>query len=166
MSRLCSSDLPDANKPRGGTSALWSSLITADLPMPEYPETSTSSVLVLVEFSYWTRKLQAHFLAGDLASAVDASRDLDRRPRVMILDGEFDEIDFRGELVDGHLVAKGILADQEAMDSIPVGIYVLEKDATVVSATKLQSQVGDARRLWEPRKSIAGRTFFATLQEK
>lgn len=29
--------------------------------------------LLLAEFYYWTRKLQAHFLAGDLASAVDAS---------------------------------------------------------------------------------------------
>jgi PAS domain-containing protein len=54
----------------------------------------------------------------------------------MILDGDFDEIDFRGELVDGHLVAKGLLADQAAMDSIPVGIYVLEKDATVVKCNK------------------------------
>jgi PAS domain-containing protein len=54
----------------------------------------------------------------------------------MILDGDFDEIDFRGELVDGHLVAKGILADQTAMDSIPVGIYILEKDATVVKCNK------------------------------
>jgi PAS domain-containing protein len=54
----------------------------------------------------------------------------------MILDGDFDEMDFRGELVDGHLVAKGILADQAAMDSIPVGIYVLEKDATVVKCNK------------------------------
>ena len=54
----------------------------------------------------------------------------------MILDGEFDKIDFRGEIVDGHLVAKGILADQAAMDSIPVGIYVLEKDATVVKCNK------------------------------
>jgi PAS domain-containing protein len=54
----------------------------------------------------------------------------------MILDGDFDKIDFRGELVDGHLVAKGILADQAAMDSIPIGIYVLEKDATVVKCNK------------------------------
>ena len=30
--------------------------------------------LVFAEFYYWTRKLQAHFFAGDLASAVDASR--------------------------------------------------------------------------------------------
>jgi PAS domain S-box-containing protein len=29
--------------------------------------------LVLAEFYYWTRKLQAHFFAGDLAAAVDAS---------------------------------------------------------------------------------------------
>jgi PAS domain S-box-containing protein len=34
---------------------------------------ATSSDLVLAEFYYWTRKLQAHFFAGDLASAVDAS---------------------------------------------------------------------------------------------
>ena len=43
MSRLYWSNLPDANRPRGGTSGLWSSFTTADLPMPEYPETSTSS---------------------------------------------------------------------------------------------------------------------------
>src|SRR3954467_8933402 len=54
----------------------------------------------------------------------------------MILDGDFDKIDFRGELVHGQLVTKGILADQEAIDSIPVGIYVLEKDATVVKCNK------------------------------
>ncbi|WP_407160668.1 AAA family ATPase [Bradyrhizobium sp. STM 3557] len=34
---------------------------------------ATSPDLVLAEFYYWTRKLQAHFFAGDLASAVDAS---------------------------------------------------------------------------------------------
>jgi PAS domain S-box-containing protein len=34
---------------------------------------ANSSDLVLAEFYYWTRKLQAHFFAGDLASAVDAS---------------------------------------------------------------------------------------------
>ncbi|WP_433996078.1 trifunctional serine/threonine-protein kinase/ATP-binding protein/sensor histidine kinase [Bradyrhizobium liaoningense] len=34
---------------------------------------ATSPDLVLAEFYYWTRKLQAHFCAGDLASAVDAS---------------------------------------------------------------------------------------------
>jgi PAS domain S-box-containing protein len=34
---------------------------------------ASSSDLVLAEFYYWTRKLQAHFFAGDLPSAVDAS---------------------------------------------------------------------------------------------
>jgi PAS domain S-box-containing protein len=34
---------------------------------------ATSTDLVLAEFYYWTRKLQAHFFAGDFASAVDAS---------------------------------------------------------------------------------------------
>src|SRR6476469_5792379 len=48
MSRLCWSNLPDANSPRGGTSTLCSSLTTDDLPMPEYPETSTSSGVPLV----------------------------------------------------------------------------------------------------------------------
>ena len=47
MSRLYWSNLPDAKRPRGGTSTLWSSLTTEDLPIPEYPETSTNSGLPL-----------------------------------------------------------------------------------------------------------------------
>src|ERR1700676_616957 len=43
MSRLYWSNLPDAKRPRGGTSTLWTSLTTEDLPIPEYPETSTNS---------------------------------------------------------------------------------------------------------------------------
>jgi PAS domain-containing protein len=54
----------------------------------------------------------------------------------MIFDGDFENIDFRGELREGHLVTKGILADQAAMDDIPVGIYVLEKDGTLVKCNK------------------------------
>ena len=38
------------------------------------PRLANSPNLVFAEFYYWTRKLQAHFFAGDLASAVDASR--------------------------------------------------------------------------------------------
>src|SRR6266851_4442853 len=48
MSRLYWSNLPDANRPRGGTSALCSSFTTEDLPIPEYPETSTSSAAPLL----------------------------------------------------------------------------------------------------------------------
>src|ERR1700757_813865 len=47
MLRLYWSNLPDANKPRSGTSALCNSLTTEDLPTPEYPETSTNSGLPL-----------------------------------------------------------------------------------------------------------------------
>jgi hypothetical protein len=53
--------------------------------------------------------------------------------REMILDGAFDSIEFRGELSDGgELALQGLLADQDAIDEIPVGIYVMETDGTVV----------------------------------
>jgi hypothetical protein len=42
--------LPDAKRPRGGTSTLWSSLTTEDLPIPEYPETSTNSGVPLASY--------------------------------------------------------------------------------------------------------------------
>lgn len=51
--------------------------------------------------------------------------------REMIVDGALDEIEFHGSLQDG-LVLEGLIADQEAIDEIPVGIYVMEKDGTVV----------------------------------
>jgi PAS domain-containing protein len=54
----------------------------------------------------------------------------------MILDGDFEKIDLRGELRDGRLVTKGILGDQAALDGIPVGIYVLEIDGTLVKCNK------------------------------
>jgi PAS domain-containing protein len=54
----------------------------------------------------------------------------------MILAADFEKIDFRAELNGGHLVLDGILADQAAMDNIPVGIYVLEKDGTLVKCNK------------------------------
>src|SRR5260370_29619849 len=47
MSRLYWSNLPDANRPRGGTSALCSSFTTEDLPMPEYPDTSITIGAIL-----------------------------------------------------------------------------------------------------------------------
>ena len=54
----------------------------------------------------------------------------------MILAADFEKIDFRAELDGGHLVLDGLLADQAAMDNIPVGIYVLEKDGTLVKCNK------------------------------
>ena len=54
----------------------------------------------------------------------------------MILAADFEKIDFRGDLDGGHIVLDGILADQSAIDNIPVGIYVLEKDGTLVKCNK------------------------------
>ena len=85
----------------------------------------------------------------------------------MILDGDFDKIDFRGELVDGHLVTKGLLADEEAMDSIPVGIYVLAKDATVVKCNKTAiAGWGCMLSLGTSEKLAVHTSPFVTAQEK
>jgi PAS domain-containing protein len=54
----------------------------------------------------------------------------------MIVGGDFEKIEFRAELNNGHLVLDGLLADQSAMDSIPVGMYILEKDGTLVKCNK------------------------------
>ena len=56
--------------------------------------------------------------------------------RAMILAGDFENIEFLGEMQNGHLVVEGILADQSAIDAIPVGIYVLEKDGTLVKCNQ------------------------------
>jgi len=56
--------------------------------------------------------------------------------RDMILDADFENIDFRGQVRNGHLVPSGILADQSAIDNIPVGVYVLEKDGTLIKCNK------------------------------
>ena len=54
----------------------------------------------------------------------------------MITDAAFEHIDFRGHLADGHLVPEGILSDQNTIDDIPVGIYVMEKDGTVIMCNR------------------------------
>jgi PAS domain-containing protein len=54
----------------------------------------------------------------------------------MILAADFENIDFRADLRGGHLALEGILADQSEIDNIPVGIYVLEKDGTLVKCNK------------------------------
>ena len=54
----------------------------------------------------------------------------------MIMDADFENIQFSGEIENGHLVVEGILADQAAIDHIPVGIYVLEKDGTLLNCNQ------------------------------
>ena len=53
-----------------------------------------------------------------------------------IVSRSLNNVDFRGEIKDGRLVPHGLLADQDAMDEIPVGIYVLEKDGLLVHCNK------------------------------
>lgn len=50
--------------------------------------------------------------------------------------GDFEGIRFRGRLDDGKLVAEGILADQAALDEIAVGIYIIEKDGTLIACNR------------------------------
>ena len=55
----------------------------------------------------------------------------------MILDGGLREIDFRGELVDGHLARKRDLRTKRQWNaSDPEGCTFFEKDATVVKCNK------------------------------
>jgi sensor histidine kinase regulating citrate/malate metabolism len=53
-----------------------------------------------------------------------------------IRNADFEHIRFHGELRDGKLVPHGVLADQARLDDIGVGIYVIEKDGTLVSCNK------------------------------
>ncbi|MES2824348.1 MAG: PAS domain-containing protein [Pseudomonadota bacterium] len=53
-----------------------------------------------------------------------------------IRNADFEHIEFRGYLRNGKLIAEGVLSDQHAIDAIPVGIYVIEKDGTLVSCNK------------------------------
>ncbi|MBR0716535.1 AAA family ATPase [Bradyrhizobium liaoningense] len=54
---------------------------------------ANSPDLLLAEFYYWTRKLQAHFFAGDLATAVDAS--LHAEPLLWTSAATFESAEYR-----------------------------------------------------------------------
>jgi PAS domain-containing protein len=53
-----------------------------------------------------------------------------------IVENDLDELAFQGSIVGGRLVADGLLADQDAIDAIPVGIYVIETDGTLVTCNE------------------------------
>lgn len=55
------------------------------------------------------------------------------RVAAQIAEGDVDGLSFTGRLENGRLQVDGILADQEAIDAIPVGIYLLEVDGTVIA---------------------------------
>jgi PAS domain-containing protein len=56
----------------------------------------------------------------------------------LIESGQLDDLpEFYGTLAeDGHLNVIGLLANQEAIDAIPVGIYVIELDGTLIICNK------------------------------
>lgn len=54
----------------------------------------------------------------------------------LISAGQLDNLEFWGELRDGHLVPQGLLSDQAAIDAIDVGIYVIETDGTLIRCNK------------------------------
>ena len=53
-----------------------------------------------------------------------------------IRDADFEGIRFSGHLENGKLVVEGVLADQDTLDDIPVGIYVIEKDGTLIACNR------------------------------
>ncbi len=53
-----------------------------------------------------------------------------------IANGDLENLTFHGDVDRGHLMLDGLLADQEAIDNIPVGIYVMEKDGTLVKCNR------------------------------
>lgn len=55
---------------------------------------------------------------------------------IRIRNADFEGIRFQGHLKDGKLVPEGLLADQDALDDIPVGIYVIEKDGTLIACNQ------------------------------
>ncbi len=57
----------------------------------------------------------------------------------LIVAGQLDHLEFWGELKDGRLIPHGLLGDQAAMDDIPVGMYLLETDGTLVAYNKRAS---------------------------
>ena len=63
-----------------------------------------------------------------------------------IADNELDTMAFTGRLDDtGHLQPDGLLGDQAAMDAIPVGMYILELDGTVVACNETAVQAWGRR---------------------
>lgn len=62
---------------------------------------------------------------------------MSREAQQLIESGQLDDLpEFYGTIINDHLVVSGLLSDQEAIDSIPVGIYVIELDGTLIICNK------------------------------
>ena len=63
-----------------------------------------------------------------------------------IVANDLDHMAFTGQLEEsGHLRPHGLLGDQAAMDAIPVGMYILELDGTVVACNDTAVQAWGRR---------------------
>jgi predicted ATPase/signal transduction histidine kinase len=142
------------------------------LDHPGYGELDTehrlanSPNLVFAEFYYWTRKLQAHFFAGDLSSAVDAS--LRAEPLLWTSAAMFESAEYRlyGALV--HAAAwdhasedqrrkhfEALLAHRRQLEVwAEVNPETFEDRAAIVGAeiARIEGRILDAEQLYE--KSI------------
>ncbi len=66
----------------------------------------------------------------------------------LIVAGTLENVEFWGEVKDGRLMPHGVLADQAALDDIPVGIHLIEQDGTLIGYNKTAAAVwGRAPRL-------------------
>jgi PAS domain S-box-containing protein len=119
--------------------------------------------LVFAEFYYWTRKLQAHFFAGDLASAVDAS--LRAEPLLWTSAAMFESAEYRLYGALAHAAAwDGATPEQRAkhFDSVldhhrqlqvwaEVNPETFEDRAALVGAeiARIEGRVLDAQELYD-----------------
>ena len=101
--------------------------------------------LVLAEFFYWTRKLQARFFAGDYASAIEASSRAKRRLR-----SAFSQI----ELAEYHFYSA--LSQAASCDSAATSERQQHLDDVAAHHTKLQLWAASCPDNFENRAALVG----------
>ena len=127
---------------------------------------ANSPNLVFAEFYYWTRKLQAHFFAGDLAAAVDAT--LHAEPLLWTSAAMFESAEYRLFGALAHAAAwdratedqrgkhfEALLAHRRQLDVwAEVNPETFEDRASIVGAevARIEGRILDAENLYE--KSI------------
>ena len=121
------------------------------LDHPGYGELDTecrlanSPNLAFAEFYYWTRKLQAHFFAGDIVSAVDAS--LRAEPLLWTAAAMFESAEYR---------LYGALAHAAAWDRATEGQREKHLEALLAHRRQLEVWAEVNPATFEDRASIVG----------
>ena len=101
--------------------------------------------LARAEFSYWTRKLQARFLAGDYTSAVDAAS----RAQSLLWIARF-------VLESSEFHFYGALSQAAACDSAPAGERQQHLDAVAAHHKQLQIWAANCPENFENRAALVG----------